>query len=694
MEDLISALEAEINKASDTENKIDLMNRLSDAVRPGNIEKSLSISIETIELAKSVSYREGLAQAYRKSGISSRLLSRYNDAFQYFEKALEVFNEINDTVGKARVINSIGNLYLNLGDYKYALDYLHRCLIILKDLDEKKFEASVMTNIGLAYQESGDYTSSLESYLKSMQIYNENLYDIPESLLNNIGIVYMNLEDYKTSLDYFNRSMRLATEKNNILDRGFALGNIGIVHSHIKEYSKAIEYYNESFVILHSLGNKQAESNALVNIGKAYKDLGQFDKAIDYQNSHLILLEEISDLSGKAASLLSLGEIYFEMENLEQAKKYYLDALRISQDIGDTINETASHINLGKLFAKQQNTALALDNLYMAIDLAEKRNARKDISGIHKILYEIFRGIGNYEKAFIHFEQYFTTEKEIINQESDRRLKSLSIQYQFLNAESEKKIALQEKEIYMLKNIELAEANENLIRVNEEKNEFMGIAAHDLRNPLSGILSFSRKIRTKIDSYDKDKICEIAYNIETASEKMFELIAKMLDINAIESGKRNIAIQSFDASEVIIKVVNDYKERAEKKDITVNCELEKDLFIRSDSKALEQIIDNLVSNAVKFTLQGKKVNIKAGEINNFLHVEVKDGGPGLTESDMQKLFGRFTRLSAQPTGNENSTGLGLSIAKKLTELLSGRIWCENNSSRGVVFKLELPVNKV
>lgn len=693
MEDLISALEAEIGKTSDTENKIDLMNRLAEAVRPGNIEKSLSISIETIELAKSISYKEGLAQAYRKCGISCRLLSRYDDAFQFFEKALEVFSEINDPVGKARVINSMGNLYLNLGDYKYSLDYLHRCLLILKDLNEKKFEASVLTNIGLAYQESGDYTSSLESYLKSMQIYNENAFDVPESLLNNIGIVYMNLEDYKTSLEYFNRSMKLATEKNNILDRGFALGNIGIVHSHIKEYEKAIEYYNESFVILHSLGNKQAESNALVNIGKAYKDMGEFDKAIDYQNSHLNLQEEISDLSGKAAAMLSLGEIYFEMDNPEQAKKYYLDALRISQDIGDTINETAAHINLGKLFAKQDNTVIALDNLYMAIDLAEKRNAKKDISGIHKILYEIFRGIGNYEKAFHHFEQYFTTEKEIINLESDRKMKSLSIQYQFLNAESEKKIALQEKEIYMLKNIELAEANENLIKVNEEKNEFMAVAAHDLRNPLSGILSFSRKIRTKFDSYDKEKICEIAHNIETTSEKMFELIAKLLDINAIESGKRNITFQNFDASDLIERVVNDYQERSEKKDITIICNIEKDLFIRSDSSAFEQILDNLVSNAVKFTLRGNKIHVKAGEINNYIHIEIKDGGPGMTESDMQKLFGRFTRLSAQPTGDENSTGLGLSIAKKLTELLSGRIWCENNSPQGSVFKLEIPVNK-
>jgi signal transduction histidine kinase len=140
-------------------------------------------------------------------------------------------------------------------------------------------------------------------------------------------------------------------------------------------------------------------------------------------------------------------------------------------------------------------------------------------------------------------------------------------------------------------------------------------------------------------------------------------------------------------------VVKENREKAEKKNISISSDLQEDLYINTDSKAFEQILENLISNAVKFTIPGKNIRIRAAEINNTVHIEVVDSGPGLTDGDMQKLFGRFTRLSAQPTGNENSTGLGLSIAKKLTELLSGKIWCENNAPNGAAFKLEFPASK-
>ena len=693
MESQIPILESELNSVSDPVVKVNLLNKLSDAVRPVNIERSLALSTESIELAKSISYREGLALAYRKSGVSSRLLSKYDDAFQYFEKSLEVFNELNNSLGKARVINSIGNIYLNLGDYKYSIEYLNKCLLILKDLDEKLFEASVHSNLGLAYQESGDFASSLETYLDSMKIYTENGFDVPESLLNNLGIVYMNLGDYPLALEYLENSLQLSIENNNLLDKSFALGNIGIVNTKLNNFEKALGYYNESWEILHMLGNKQAESNALANIGKTYKELGDYGKAIEYQTKYLSMQDEISDFSAKAAALISLGEIYFDKNSIEEAKKYYLEGLRVSQDHGDSINETAAYIQMGDLFAKTDNYAVAFDNYFRAIELAEKRNAFKDLSSIHKKLYEIHKSLGSFQKTLHHLEKHYQFEKEVSGIESERKLKSLAIQFRFKNAEKEKKIALQEKEIYRLKNIELAEANNNLIRMNEEKNEFMGIAAHDLKNPLSGILSFSRKIRKYSDSNNPEKASELAEYIEKASEKMFELITKMLDINAIESGKINMEFLSFDGNDTLKSIINNYLAQAESKNISISLNIHKPLFVFADLEAFSQIIDNLISNAVKFTLPGKNIEVTAVNVNNHARIEVKDEGPGLTEKDKTKIFGRFVRLSAQPTGNENSTGLGLSIARKLTELMSGKIWCESEQGSGSVFILELPLAK-
>jgi signal transduction histidine kinase len=130
----------------------------------------------------------------------------------------------------------------------------------------------------------------------------------------------------------------------------------------------------------------------------------------------------------------------------------------------------------------------------------------------------------------------------------------------------------------------------------------------------------------------------------------------------------------------------------------------------ADEQALMQVLDNLVSNAVKYSPHGKNVYIKTihhteGQMaemtfkstpltllpSTFLRIEITDEGPGISEEDMKKLFGKFARLSAQPTGGEHSTGLGLSIVKKMVEGMRGRVWCESEQGNGATFIVELPM---
>jgi len=690
MESKISILESKLDSVTDKKEAIELKLHLAAEIRPVNINRSLELSIEVIALSNEISYDEGAALGYRNAGVSSRLLARYEDAFEYFEKALDIYSKLNDEHGKAKVYNSIGNIYLNLSDYKYSLEYLHKCLDILKSINDKQFEADVLINIGLAYQELGDYASSLEYNLQSMQTFTNNKLTVPLSLFNNIGIVYQNLGEYTTSLEYFHESLKLSESNDNQLDRAFALGNISLVYLQQKNHEAALANLFKSLEIFRNLGNRQAEANAYLNIGKAYRDTGLYEKAIEYELEALALHEAISDLSGKSSTLLLIGETYFSMGYNDKAREYYVNGLRVAQDIGDFINETEAYLLIADFFIKNNDPAIALDNLYIANHLAGKRDAKKDLSRVHRLYFEIYRSNSDFEKAFEHFEKHFKLEKEIYSIESERKLKSLSIQYQFLNSEKERKIALQEKEIYKLKNVELAEANSRLVKLNEEKNEFIGIAAHDLKNPLSGILIYSKKLRTRIDKYSKEEISEIAAEMETASERMFKLIAKFLDINLIESGKRDFKFAEFNAAELLEQTISVSLNQANSKNIEIIRDCGDKMEIFSDHDSLEQILDNLISNAVKFTFPGSKIYIKARVLGDIMRFEVKDEGPGMTEKDKQKLFGRFARLSAKPTGNEISTGLGLSIAHKLTLLLGGKLWCESEEGKGAAFILEIP----
>lgn len=234
-----------------------------------------------------------------------------------------------------------------------------------------------------------------------------------------------------------------------------------------------------------------------------------------------------------------------------------------------------------------------------------------------------------------------------------------------------------------------------LVLLNNEKNEFLGIAAHDLKNPLSGILTSAEILERYYGGEAQTK--RYISMIVSASEQMLDIIENLLDVNKIESGLLKVHIIPI-SLDVVSAVVDDYQQRATNKGI-IFCFFpsvdEPAPVVLADEKALWQVLDNLVSNAVKYSPHWKTVNVRVlsrtdEEGNCFGRVEIQDEGPGISETDMHKLFDKFTRLSAQPTGGENSTGLGLSIVKKLVELQQGQVWCESELGKGATFIVEFP----
>lgn len=692
MPDKVNKLQEKIAQSTLIPEKVDLLNELAEALRTSDMEASLRTSKEAIEIASKANYRGGLAKSLWNAGVGCRFLSHYDDAFKYFEEALKIYEEINDPRGKAKVINSYANIYANRGDYQNSLKNLFIALELVKSVNEKELEAAILANIGLNYQEMGDYPTSLEYYLKSMQTYTENNLYIPENLYNNIGIVYQGIEDYQTAMEYYFKSLELAKNKGNKLDTAFALINIAVVSSTINEHENALQYLNESLKTLENIGHKQGTTDALSHIGSAYIGLNDLDKALEFQFKVLKLREEIADQPGKAAAMNKIGDIYFSMRNYPAARKHYLDSLKVSRQAGNIINETKTLINLGNLLFRIGENEMALEYLSKALKLAEERNAKKEIFEIHKALYHGYKQLGNLPRALEHHEKFYSIEKEISNLESDKKLKALTVHHRIKDAEIEKSIAIRDKEIFMLKNVELAQLNEKLNKLNDEKNELLGIAAHDLKNPLSGILSFSRKIQKNFDTLKKDDICMFCNEMEKASEKMFELITDLLDVNAIESGKRSTKIEHFDLGVLCQRVVLDYTPRAESKNIRIHYKYDEVPKLTADRSALRQVLDNLISNAVKFTPPGKNVYLHVSHDANKIRFLIKDEGPGFTLKDKTKLFSKFARLSAIPTGNEHSTGLGLSIVKKLTEILNGDVRCQSGEGKGAEFIVEIPAD--
>lgn len=275
------------------------------------------------------------------------------------------------------------------------------------------------------------------------------------------------------------------------------------------------------------------------------------------------------------------------------------------------------------------------------------------------------------------------------NEELERQKDSLMDQSDYLH-EANQTISNMHREVEKQKD-EILRKNEELLILNNEKNNLIGIVAHDLKSPLNqirGLLSLMKHSFTD----RPDETLQYIEMMEGSSERLSDMIGKILDVEAIESKSLNLILEPTNLAKILHVLADRYKLAAQQKQIEICRSLGEDgVSACVDRGYAEQVLENLISNAIKFSPLGKRVYITLSQDNGHAICEIRDEGPGLTESDKKMLFGKYQKLSARPTGNETSTGLGLSIVKKFVEAMNGRIWCESEAGKGASFFVSFPV---
>jgi signal transduction histidine kinase len=235
---------------------------------------------------------------------------------------------------------------------------------------------------------------------------------------------------------------------------------------------------------------------------------------------------------------------------------------------------------------------------------------------------------------------------------------------------------------------------EELSELNDKKSEFLGMAAHDLRNPLGLITAWTRLTMNLIerDRFDPDKGLANLKRVVYVAEEMTRLVNDLLDISAIEAGKIDLRRQPESLVSILRECEQMYSGIAGDKDISLDVQPQEGLpEVNVDRPRIFEVLDNLLSNAIKYTHPGGSVRVSCEAVSSELVTHVEDTGQGLSGDDLKGLFAGFSKLSPKPTGGETSTGLGLAIAKKIVELHGGRIWVESEHGRGSRFSFSLPL---
>lgn len=239
-------------------------------------------------------------------------------------------------------------------------------------------------------------------------------------------------------------------------------------------------------------------------------------------------------------------------------------------------------------------------------------------------------------------------------------------------------------------NEELEKTQKELKKVIQSKDRFFSIISHDLRGPFSGFLGLSELLVDEFDELEKDEIVHIAKNMNTAANRLFELLENLLAWSSAQMDKIVFSSTVFDLSKMVEQIIAIQNVSAENKKITINNNFRKGININADPNMINTIFRNLISNAIKFTREKGIVDVNYCEVENYHQICIKDNGIGMPEKTLANLFQLETKETRPGTNNEQGSGLGLLLVKELVKKHKGNIEVESRENEGTVFTVNLP----
>jgi len=695
-----------------------------------NYTEAWPLASKALQLYLTIEDNKGEADVLNIMGIFLRNKSDYEEALNNHKEALEIFRTIGNKKCEAETLCNIGSVHLSLCKYQKALKYYEEALELLEFKDNKRIKADILKNIGDTYRSLGNNESALNYTKKSLSLYEIlRCHSGKAKALNNISLIYGRLGMYSEALKNYNISLKLSQKLGNIRSETLTLGNIGIIYQQIGSYSDSLANHFKSLKITRKIGDQQWEAKTLNNIAIVYQETGEYKDALEYYRKSEKICKKIGDKFFEAIVLKNISEVFELQGNSKTALDYLQKSLPIIIESGDenilsrTYNDIAdvyrgmgkfnesikyykkhlkiaitnnckqchaeALLGIGSVLILEKKHNKAINKLKEGLPIAEEIGAKSLIYNFHELLSKAYEGATDFKSSLKHCRSFCSIKEEILNIESDRTRRKIIAIHDVETAKCEAEINKLRKEKLAKQSLELKIVVEEKNKLLEERKVLIGIAAHDLRNPIFEIQEKSFSENDCRESFDKLK--DRMSQINKTSRQTSRILENLLSLEAIESGKIIMKQTKIDFGKIINNIVDSHAQRAKEKSISILYEQPKDkLFVCTDNIALKSILDNLISNSVKYSPQGKNIYINFRQSGGNVCCEIKDEGPGLTSKDKEKLFGKFCKLSAEPTGNEHSAGLGLSIVKSFVEKMGGRVWCESEHRKGAKFIFELP----
>jgi signal transduction histidine kinase len=603
---------------------------------------------------------------------------------KFAQQSLKTLESHNDYKAAVRAMRLISAYHYFTSNFRQSINQIEKALVYCKkfNLEKDYFLFLAASN----YLYLGDMTKAFSYIREALKIRKQKNDQMGiAQCYNSMGLFYNNLGNYFLASRYYLKSLKITRELPDNGDLKNVLNNLAVMYMNIKKYDRAIKILEEN---ISHLGKNSSDMNKLAtcycNLGIIYTNLHDYKTALKYLELGDSISMKINNNVNRVQSLNHLGILYGHKKDYTNAEKYFKLSLEITKKIDYKNGFMSNYLNLASLYIQTCRFDEAIAILNKNLVTAKKMKALNVLKDSYEMIAQIYKLTKDHKNAYKYLEKYHTIVERLNKKQLSLKAKSLLLENEVEMQEIELKLSLE-------KNKELTDLSLKLNKVNKDKNDFIGILSHDLRNPISTILGISEFINESIDSLSKEEINSLVLDMKNCSVKSLDIMTNLLDINSIESGNWKAKEEKINLEELIKQIRDRNVIFSNQKNIEIIYSSKlKNPEIISVKMCLEHILNNLISNAIKYSPFNKKVYVTLNNRANYVYINIKDEGPGFSEADKKRMFQKFAKLSNKPTGGEPSSGLGLFIIKKLSEIIKSKIILVSEPGKGAQFTLKIP----
>ncbi|MBE2202620.1 MAG: tetratricopeptide repeat-containing sensor histidine kinase [Anaerolinea sp.] len=392
----------------------------------------------------------------------------------------------------------------------------------------------------------------------------------------------------------FYNGLQLAETLGAVFEQGMMCDGLGTLYQDMGDYEQSRAYMEKGAQFFQQIGDTYWLTVTYQGLGSIHEDLGLYEESLAYGQKALALSRSERYPKLEAMALYGVGLAHFRLQNYEMALIFLAESETLARELERLDITAVANLTIGQLHLAQGADGLALEPLQTAVSLAQTVQFLRPQIEAHRDLSLAHRRLANWQQALTHFEAFHQLAAQMLDQEKVHQLTEMRTRY---DAERHQR----ENELYRLKNVVLAQKNEELQALYQEKDEVLAIVAHDLKSPLNAILLSSELLSYRLANSEQEELRGSAQNITRAALIMTEIIQHLLTSNRIETGQIEVKRRPCSLADLIKQLLDMEGAQAQKKQITLTTTLPDDDTITTDVQLLAEALTNLVSNAIKYS---------------------------------------------------------------------------------------------